>query len=184
MVSGQSQAWLLRLQPFSRALVTQRTARAALLKTAPPKSLLRFWSGTNQVLLVKRQFSAQPRGKAKHSSSSALPGGWTCSQSGAGASGHRDIITQQQRLSKPHFLCEGFCLRGEPGRGFLSDFFHLLFVGAKTAAGQACLGQSSSRDLLDQRVLLWGRAPDIWNDTSLGSTGRTHKMKNKSCRQR
>lgn len=111
MVSGQSQAWLLRLQPFSRALVTQGTGRAALLKTAPPKCLLRFWSGTDQVLLVKRQFSAQPRGKAKHSSSSALPGGVNRQSIRHGsqwASGHYHTAaaTLQAPLSLRRFLLE------------------------------------------------------------------------------
>lgn len=68
--------------------------------------------------------------------------GWTCTQSGSGASS--TLLCSICGCPRPQFLCQGFCLRGESSPWFLSDFFHVLFVGKERAAGQELCGQQGS----------------------------------------
>lgn len=81
--------------------------------------------------------------KAKHSPSLAR-NGLAVSQTQE-PEGTRTLLRSICGSPRPRFLCQGFCLRGESGPWFLSDFFHLLFVGKKTAASQEYWGQCSSR---------------------------------------
>lgn len=139
---------------------------------------LNFLSGRSQIFLFgwyPRELASKQSRQRSASASGGNP------QAGLGASSTRTFCSScpSTTLSLPRLLL---------GRRIWPSISDRCFSSVICRRGNSCgsvyFGQYSSRDHLDRRVLPGGRDAGIWSDMSLSSTGVTHKLQNRSCRQR
>lgn len=112
--------------------------------------------------------------KAKHSSSLAQDG--PAVSPAQEPEGIRTLLCSICGSPRPHFLCQGFCLRGQSGPWFFVRFLSSVICGKEKSCRPGALGAVQQQE----SPQCWARGEqDICQDTSLGSTGGAHHSRAK-----